>query len=129
MIKLTRAEAKEKRHNPWYCKECRREIHVSYGCYYDERAGKDFEIPFCPVCGTYNIVEKPRRETPEKYRSRTGRRWGDDSAVYMRTGKNGWRILSYREAKSHIRFCKTQSVPCKIYCANSDAGIPKRREE
>jgi hypothetical protein len=28
MIKLTQAEAKEKRHNPWYCKKCRKLVYI-----------------------------------------------------------------------------------------------------
>jgi hypothetical protein len=75
------------------------------------------------ICKSLEIAEKPERETPEEFENRAGRPWSDDSAVYMRVGKNGWRTASYREAKFAAECCEGR-VPCRIYCANSDAGIP-----
>jgi hypothetical protein len=124
MIKLTQEEAREKKHNPWYCMECRKLVYISYGYYYDVKTGEDFEVPHCPVCNICNVAEKPQRETPEEFKDRTGRPWADGSAVYMKVGKNDWRMVSYREAKFTAECCEGE-ISCLIYCANSDAGIPE----
>jgi hypothetical protein len=129
MNKLTLEEAREKRHNPWYCKECGKLVHISFGYLLDTKDEDDdglvdLEVPYCPTCGTYNVVEKPQRETPEEYGSRTGRPWRDGSAVYMRVNKNDYRIMSFREAKFAAECYRTDNVPHQIYCANSDSGIP-----
>jgi hypothetical protein len=126
MVKLTMAEAREKKHNPWYCKVCRKLVYISYGLCYDEKDHKDYEVPFCPICGSLDIVEKPERETPEEFANRTGRPWGDDSVVYMKIKNNEWRIKSYRDAKFDVECCQMDNTPYKIYCANSDAGIPNK---
>jgi hypothetical protein len=128
MIKLTHAEAREKRHNPWYCKECHKLIYISYGIFFDTETGKDYDIPHCPICQSLDVVEKPERETPEEFENRTGRPWSDGPAVYMRIGKNDWRMVSYREAKFTAECCEGD-IPCRIYCANSDAGIPGKDVE
>ena len=69
------------------------------------------------------------RETPEQFNARKGHKWGDESGVYMRIGKNEWRLKTYREAKKDAKCCKMDKVPYKIYCANTDAGIPEEFEE
>jgi hypothetical protein len=74
------------------------------------------------------IIQGDCLETPEEFENRAGRPWSDDSAVYMRVGKNGWRTASYREAKFAAECCEG-GVPCRIYCANSDAGVPKDEAE
>jgi hypothetical protein len=127
MIALSDSEAKEKRHNPWYCKVCRKLVYISYGITFKEDDPAAYNVPFCPVCDSLDVVEKPERETPEEFENRTGRPWADDSAVYMKVGDNDWRIVSYREAKLTAMCCEGD-VPCRIYCANSDAGIPKNEE-
>jgi hypothetical protein len=124
MIKLTPEEAREKRHNPWYCKVCRKLVYISYGYYLDMKDFTDYEVPFCPICRSLDIVEKPERETPEEFENRTGRPWADDSAVYMKIGMNDWRMKSYREAKKDAIYCKMDGIPYIILCANSDSGIP-----
>jgi hypothetical protein len=128
MTKLTREEAREKKHNPWYCKDCGKFIYIAYGIYYDLKTDTDYSIPYCPICQSDNVFEKKERETPEEFENRTGKPWGDDSAVYMRIGKNDWRIKSYREAKFDAECCQ-MDTPYKIYCSNSDAGIPGRKEK
>jgi hypothetical protein len=124
MTKLSDSEAREKRHNPWYCKACRKLVYISYGITYDEKDGRDYEVPVCPICGSLDVVEKPERETPEEFKSRTGRPWDDGSAVYMKMGKNDWQIKTYMEAKKDAAYCKMDAVPYIILCANSDSGIP-----
>ena len=69
-------------------------------------------------------AEKPERETPTQFKRRTGKPWGNNNGVYMRIGKNEWRLKTYREAKFYAKCCKMDNVPYIIYCANSDAGIP-----
>jgi hypothetical protein len=117
-------EAREKRHNPWYCKECRKLIYIFYGIFFDPKTGKDYDIPQCPICKSLNVTEKPQQETPEEFENRMEKPWKDDSAVYMQVGKNEWRIMTYREAKFVVECCRADNVPYKIYCANSDTGIP-----
>jgi hypothetical protein len=129
MIKLTQAEAKKKRYNPWYCKECRKLVYISYGYLYDLETDNDLEIPYCPICHSYNVVEKPQYETPEEFNDRTGRPWKDDSAVYMWVDGDEWRMRTYRDAKFEAGCCRTDNVPYKIYCANSDTGIPGKDVE
>jgi hypothetical protein len=124
MVKLTPEEAREKKHNPWYCKVCRKLVYIAYGFYYDLKADKEYEIPYCPVCDSSEVVEKLERETPEEFENRTGRPWGDDSAVYMKINKSDWQIRPYWQAKRYVRFCDAHDLPCIILCANSDSGIP-----
>jgi hypothetical protein len=126
MIALTDSEAREKRHNPWYCKECRKLAHIDYGITFQENVV--YNVPYCPVCGSLLVVEKPERETPEEFESRTGRPWSDDSAVYIKVGENDWRMVSYSEAKFAAECCEKDKVPYRIYCANSDAGRPKKKD-
>jgi hypothetical protein len=121
MIKLTMKEAKAKQHNAWYCKSCRKYIHIAYAYLWD---GEDYEIPYCPICDSYDVVEKPERETPEEFKGRTGREWADGSGVYIKIGKNDFRLKTYREAKFDAACCDMDGVPYVILCANSDAGIP-----
>jgi hypothetical protein len=125
MNKLTLEEAREKRHNPWYCKKCQRLVYIAYGIYFDIENDDDTEyhIPYCPICHSQNVFEKKERETPEEFENRTGRLWADDSAVYMKIGMNDWRIKSYREAKRDGGYCGMDGVPYIIFCANSDSGI------
>jgi phage FluMu protein Com len=127
MNKLTPEEAREKRHNPWYCKECGKLVYIAYVIYFDIKNDDDTEyhIPLCPICKTLNVVEKRERETPEEFENRTGRPWADDSAVYMKVGKNEWRIMTYREAKNTAECCRMDNVPYQIYCSDSDTGIPE----
>jgi len=69
-----------------------------------------------------------RRETPEQFEARTGKPWGDGNAVYMQAGiKDYFEIISYREAKLLMEACKNNKPPLPyiVYCANSDAGIPR----
>jgi hypothetical protein len=124
--KLTLEEAREKQHNPWYCKRCGKLIHISYGIYFDLEIDTDIEyqIPLCPICKSLNVVEKKERETPEEFENRTGKPWIDDSPVYMRVSKNEWQMMSYREAKITAKCCRMDNVRYIIYCANSDSGIP-----
>jgi hypothetical protein len=89
MIKLAMKEAKEKQPNAWYCKPCRKYIHIAYTYLLN---GEDCEIPYCPICGSYDVMEKPERETPEEFKGRTGREWDGGSGVYMKIGKNDWRL-------------------------------------
>jgi hypothetical protein len=128
MMKLTDKEAREKRHNPWYCKVCRKLVYISYGITGIEKDPAVYNVPFCPVCGSLDVVEKLDRETPKEFEDRTGRPWADDSAVYIKVGKNTWRMVCYSEAQ-FISMCCEDGVSCKIYCANSDAGIPKNEAE
>jgi len=72
--------------------------------------------------------DESQRETPEQFKARTGKPWGDGNAVYMQTGKNDYfEIKSYREAKLLMEDCKNNKPPIAyiVYCANSDAGIPR----
>jgi hypothetical protein len=119
MIKLTIKEAKAKKHNAWYCKSCRKYIYIAYAYLWD---GEDYEIPYCPICDSYDVLEKPERETPEEFKSRTGWKWDDCSGVYIKIGKNDWQLKTYREAIFDVACC--DDVPYMILCANSDAGIP-----
>jgi hypothetical protein len=128
MTKLTQKEAMEKKHNPWYCKACRKLVYISYGYYFDRDDLKDYEVPYCPVCTSVDVVEKPERETPEEFENRTGRPWADGSSVYMKIGKNDWWIKTYREAKFDAECCHGD-VSYIIYCANSDSGIPENEAE
>jgi hypothetical protein len=46
MIKLSQSEAREKRHNPWYCKVCRKLVYISYSYYMDMKDFADYEVPY-----------------------------------------------------------------------------------
>jgi hypothetical protein len=104
-------------------------VYISYGYYLDVKDFTDYEVPSCPICGSLDVVEKPERETLEEFENRTGRPWADDSAVYMQVEKNEWRLMSCREAKFGAECCRMDNVPYKIFCANSDAGIPGKDVE
>ena len=129
-ICLTNAEAREKRHNPWYCRKCGKLVYISYSYFWDKEDGGDYEVPSCPICGSLAVAEKPERETPEGFEARTGRPWNDDSGVYMQAGKEGkWALMTYSEAKCFAARLDDDdgffgSIPYQIYCANSDAGTP-----
>ena len=70
------------------------------------------------------------RETPEEFFARTGKRWNDHSAVYMRIGEDGtFRIKSYLKAGYDIDHCERYHIPYEVYCANSDNGIPLSKDE
>jgi hypothetical protein len=125
MIRLTIEEAKVKQHNAWYCKSCRKYIYIAYAYFWDQ---EDYEIPYCPICDSYDVLEKPERETPEEFKGRTGREWADGSGVYMKIGKNDFRLKTYREVKFDTACCDMDGVPYVILCANSDAGIPGSTE-
>jgi uncharacterized protein YbaR (Trm112 family) len=127
MIKLTMEEAREKQHNPWYCKDCGKLIYIAYGISLADDGVRS--LPYCPICRRLNVIEKKERETPEEFEARTGKPWSDYSAVYMRIGENDWKIKSYREAKKDAIYCKTDGVAYIILCANSDSGIPRRQYE
>jgi hypothetical protein len=122
MIKLTLEEAREKRHNPWHCKACGKLVYIAYGIFFEGE--KEYSIPYCPICQSLDVMDKKEQETPEEFENRIGRCWNDDSAVYMKTGNNDWRIKSYREAKKDATYCKMEGVPYIILCANSDSGVP-----
>jgi hypothetical protein len=106
------------------CKVCRKLVYISYGISGIEEDPAVYEVPFCPVCGSVDVVKKPERETPEGYENRTGNPWGDASAVYMRVKNNDWQIMSFREAKFIAKCCRMDNILYTIYCANSDAGMP-----
>jgi hypothetical protein len=64
---------------------------------------------YCPICGETGYLmdmpeeeSKPRRETPEQYKKRTGEAWPDDWATYVRLifAKHGWDPYRYVTAKS-----------------------------
>jgi hypothetical protein len=63
MIILSYSETKEKRHNPWYCKECRKLVYIFlYGIAAKKNGPAIYNIPFCPVCGSLDVVEKPKEK-------------------------------------------------------------------
>jgi hypothetical protein len=94
--------------------------------YIDSKKNIDRDISLCPICLHAMVVENYDWEIPEDFWYRTGRPWADDNPVYMRVNKNDWRVLSYREAKFIAECCKRDNIFYRIYCANSDAGMPKR---
>jgi hypothetical protein len=126
MIALFDTEARERLHNPWHCNVCRKLVNISYGIYIDKNSGTERCISFCRSCNHVNVVENHKWEIPEDFKDRTGRPWADSFPVYMKVNKNDWRVLAYREAKFIAECCKRDGVFYRIYCANSDAGIPKR---
>jgi hypothetical protein len=79
-------------------------------------------------CDTMQILDeairelenRPKWETPEQYRERTGKAWPDDWAVYTRAYSSGmswsrWAVCDYAEAKCTIytvqTVCATEAGP------------------
>jgi len=67
--------------------------------------------------------EKPRYETPEQFKKRTGREYPDDLTVYVLVsflGRKNWCHVYYSDAKSTAY----NQIALAIVCANNDLGAP-----
>jgi hypothetical protein len=72
------------------------------------------------------LKAQPRFETPEQWEKRTGEKWPDDWAVYVRNEKmiypGCWHVWEHKKWKdTEIR---TKIPHYTIICANNDYGPP-----
>jgi hypothetical protein len=101
----------------YYCKNC--------GSIFTPSLAAEFQSISvrCSFCHHESpLVPIPDFETPERYRERTGKKWGDGNAVYIRRKgcSSLWIVKQYQDAKS-IRVL----IPITIICA-TEAGRPPK---